>query len=99
MEIDIATNQTFFDWSPLKATVSLDLSKYLIDLDGTNYGVNQSNWWDWFHKNSIQPVGDKYLVNSRHCCSSFFVDKEEVLSESLEVLMAATLRYHQTTFL
>lgn len=75
-EIDIKTNETLFRWSALEAGVSLGLSKVDLASDNAGNGTAQTNPWDWFHMNAIQRIGDKYLVNSRHCWTTFLIDRD-----------------------
>ena len=69
-EIDIATNETLFSWSPL-SHVPINVTHS--SLDGA--GVNASNPFDWFHVNSIQPFEDRYLINGRNAWTTYLVNK------------------------
>jgi hypothetical protein len=74
LEIDIATKDIVFEWSAIEAGVPFNLSKTRPDTGVAGNGTSQSSPWDWFHANSVQSVGDKYLVNSWHCWSTFMLD-------------------------
>lgn len=68
-EVNITTGDVLFMWSPLG---HVPLSESHFPVDGS--GVNSSMPWDWFHMNSIFPVGENYLINSRHLWRTFLVD-------------------------
>lgn len=68
VELDLATNEVVFVWSPL-AHLPVNLTHYPYT------GSNLTAPFDWFHMNSIQKVGDHYLVNSRHLWRTFLVNK------------------------
>lgn len=74
LEIDIATQDIVFEWSAIEAGIPFNLSKTRPVGGMAGNGTSQSSPWDWFHTNSVQSVGDKYLVNSRHCWSTFMLD-------------------------
>ena len=71
-EIDIKTGAILLEWSALKAGIPINETHE--PLSGT--GNNQSNAFDWFHMNSLQPYGDKYFLNSRHLSQSYFLDSK-----------------------
>lgn len=68
VELDLATNEVVFSWSPL-AHLPVNLTHYPYT------GSNLTEPFDWFHMNSIQKVGDHYLINSRHLWQTFLVNK------------------------
>lgn len=70
VEVDPVTNNVLFIWSPL-AHVPLTDSHYPVA--GT--GLNASQPYDYFHMNSIQKHNGGYLINSRHCWATYFVNK------------------------
>ena len=71
-EIDITSGKILLEWSALKAGIPINATHE--PLGGT--GDNQSNAFDWFHMNSLQPYGDKYFLNSRHLSQSYFLDSK-----------------------
>ena len=70
MDIDIKTNQTVFQWSPLAAGIPINST--MQPLSSTGSSLN--NPFDWFHMNSVQQVGTSYLANSRHTWSTYMID-------------------------
>jgi hypothetical protein len=70
-EIDIATSEVIWTWSPLE---HVNLTQSNSPLQGT--GQNASVPYDFFHMNSIQPVGENYLINSRQYWSTFLVNRQ-----------------------
>lgn len=75
-EIDPKTNETVFSWNSLSAGISLDLSKVSIESNNAGNGSSKLAAWDWFHMNSIQRIGDKYLLSSRHTWSIILLDRD-----------------------
>ncbi|OQU96530.1 hypothetical protein CLAIMM_02601 [Cladophialophora immunda] len=69
VEVNITTGEVMWTWSPL-AHVALKGSKF--PLAGT--GHNTSLPWDFFHINAIQPLGENYLINSRHFWTTYLVN-------------------------
>ncbi|KAH8671874.1 ASST-domain-containing protein [Tricladium varicosporioides] len=74
LEIDIPTQKILFRWSPLEAGILVNASH--LGISGISGGGTKANPLDWFHMNSIQSVGDGYLVNSRHTWSTYMLDKK-----------------------
>jgi hypothetical protein len=68
-DVDIKTNKTLFRWSALEAGISITSSKAPPSVQFGN--GNRSTPYDWFHINSVQSVGDGYLVNGRHMWTSY----------------------------
>ncbi|KIV85989.1 hypothetical protein PV11_01634 [Exophiala sideris] len=69
VEVDPRTNATLFVWSPL-AHVPLTDSHYPL----ADRGLNTSAPYDYFHTNAIQKYRNGYLINSRHCWTTYFVN-------------------------
>lgn len=70
-EVNITTGEVLFMWSPLAH----------IPINGAHYplrgqGQNQSVPFDFFHTNSIELVGENYLINSRHLWTTYLVSPE-----------------------
>jgi hypothetical protein len=69
LEYDLKTDEVVFVWSPL--------AHLPVNLTHVPYtGESLASPFDWFHINSIQKVGDHYLINSRHLWKTFFVNKK-----------------------
>lgn len=70
-EIDVATQEVVFQWSPLEH-IPLNASRMPV----RSYMGNGTKAapWDFFHTNSIQAVGeDYYLISSRHTWSVYLI--------------------------
>lgn len=78
-EIDIKTQNSLFSWSAA-AHVPINMTKLPLD-DAGSAAVP----FDFFHINSIQPVGDGYLVNSRHLWTMFLLDSKGQIRWQFEV--------------
>jgi len=72
LELDIKTQDIVFQWSPLAAGIPINST----NLPLLNTGGSVSNPFDWFHLNSVQAVGDGYLVNSRNTWSTYAVNAD-----------------------
>lgn len=70
-EVDISTGEVLFIWSPL---AHVPMNRTHLPLG--DYGQNQSNPFDFFHVNSIQLVGENYLINARNYWSTYLVSPE-----------------------
>ncbi len=68
LEVDIITGKVLFSWSLL---AHLPLNRTLFQLSGA--GTSQSTPFDPFHVNSIQLVGNNYLINVRNIWATFLV--------------------------
>ena len=78
-ELDTSGN-ILFKWSPIEH-VPVSQTKFPIQ----STGKNQSVPFDYFHINSIVNVGtDHYLVNSRHCWTTYLVHKNGSIVWTLE---------------
>lgn len=77
-EIDVKTQEILFSWSvwdhldqiPLKQT------KYPLVVHDETLGTSQASPFDFFHINSVQPLEDGFLVNSRHTWSVYKVSRD-----------------------
>ncbi|OOQ88727.1 hypothetical protein PEBR_11193 [Penicillium brasilianum] len=69
VEIDLATNEPVFVWSPL---AHLDINTTHAEFSGSS----QTAPFDWFHINSIQKWNDHYLINSRHLWRTYLVNRQ-----------------------
>lgn len=72
-ELDIETWDVLFSWKALDH-VSPTMSHQPLAIKALNitYGTKAAPW-DWFHVNSIDFVGDDYLVNGRHTWTTYLV--------------------------
>lgn len=68
-EIDVQTQEVLFSWSALQAGIPISDTQMPLGTAGTF-----ENPFDWFHINSIQDVGDRYLVNSRHLWTVYMIN-------------------------
>jgi hypothetical protein len=76
-EIDLATGKVLFRWRSLDhlAKIPLNQSQYPLEVLNLSLGKSRALPWDYFHINSVQPLPDGYLVNSRHLFSTYKVSK------------------------
>ncbi|KAM0753034.1 hypothetical protein T439DRAFT_188133 [Meredithblackwellia eburnea MCA 4105] len=70
-EMDLATNETLFQWSGLEHGVSVDESYFTIS---DNAGSSEDNPWDYCHINSLEKdnVGN-YLVSMRGPSTLYYI--------------------------
>jgi hypothetical protein len=74
-EIDIKTQRVLFSWSALAHVPITDSQLPLYNpAMNTTFG-SASNPWDYFHVNSVESVGDGYLVNGRHVWTSYMLNR------------------------
>jgi hypothetical protein len=62
-EVDIKTQEVLFEW---KALDHLDLHASHYGFHAAGAGTSKRVPWDWLHINSVQRVGDDYLISGRH---------------------------------
>ncbi|TGO39623.1 hypothetical protein BHYA_0050g00080 [Botrytis hyacinthi] len=72
-EIDIATGDIIFSWSSVASGIPITYSKFIPGVN-SGTGLNSSDPFDWFHINAVSSVGDGYLVNSRHCWATWYLN-------------------------
>ena len=70
VEVDTATNEVLFVWSPLQ---HVPITESRLAMGQT--GKNATDPYDWFHMNSIDYWGDGYLVNSRHTWTTYYISR------------------------
>ena len=70
-EIDIETQNVLFEW---RAIDHLPLKKHNMGWHGAGNATEKVPW-DWFHINSVQLVGENYLVSARHHWSVYLLSK------------------------
>lgn len=75
-DIDIETQEVLFRWRSLDHLdqLPLNLTKYPMTKGNYTPGMTKDTAFDYFHINSIQPLADGYLVNSRHTFSVIKLD-------------------------
>lgn len=79
-EIDIKTQEILFSWSAFRAGIPISDSKLPLGSAG-----DFADPFDFFHINSIQNVGDSYLINSRHMWTSYMIDSKGEIEWQFEV--------------
>jgi len=78
-DVDIKTQKILFSWSAA-AHVPINSTKLQLDGAGTAHSP-----FDFFHINSIQSVGDGYVVNGRHVWTVYKVDSRGEIEWEFEV--------------
>ncbi|KAL9093257.1 MAG: hypothetical protein Q9165_003998 [Trypethelium subeluteriae] len=74
-EVDIKTNRTIFRWSAYEAGIPLTASKAPLGKAAFGNGTLDSPF-DFFHINSVELVGSRHFVNSRHYWTSYLLDSK-----------------------
>ncbi|TGO25706.1 hypothetical protein BPAE_0074g00150 [Botrytis paeoniae] len=82
-EIDIATGDIVFNWSSVASGIPITYSKLR---PGVNFGtsLNSSDPFDWTRINSISSVGDGYLINSRNCWTTWYLNSTGEIQWQIE---------------
>jgi hypothetical protein len=62
-ELDIATGDVLFEWHALDH----------LDMGESHYTCSGSRPCDWMHLNSVQAVGDDYLISARHLFGIYLI--------------------------
>ena len=62
-ELDIATGEVLFEWHALDH----------LELGESHWHCDVAPTCDWMHLNSIQAVGDNYLMSARHLFAVYFI--------------------------
>lgn len=62
-ELDVATEEVLFEWHALD---HLDMRK-------SHWNCNGAGACDWMHLNSVQAVGNNYLISARHLFAIYLV--------------------------
>lgn len=70
-ELDIPTGNILWSWSSL-AHVPITASQVGLR---PKVGTVDTNPWDWFHINSIQRIGNQYLIDSRNTWAMYLVNQ------------------------
>lgn len=84
-EVDIKTNETLFRWSAYESGIPLSATKAVLDnVAGFGNGTLEAPF-DFYHINSVQPVGLDYLVNSRHYWNTYLIDRNGTIKWEINV--------------
>ncbi len=78
-ELDITTGEVLFRWSAYEHRASLPptLSHYPINAQlAAAGGTSPADPWDYFHMNSIDDIGDNFLISSRFYCSAIKLNRQ-----------------------
>ena len=78
LEIEPETQEIIFRWSSVEH-VEISQTKYPLGTSG-----NETTPFDYFHVNSIENVGDSYLINARHTWSTYFVSSNGDIEWTLQ---------------
>ncbi|KAF2485016.1 ASST-domain-containing protein [Neohortaea acidophila] len=70
VELDIETWEVLFKWV---ASEHVPLSESQLHINASAGIGTIASPWDWFHINAGEMVGSDYLINSRHCWSTYYV--------------------------
>ncbi len=73
-ELDIETWDVLFSWAA-SDHVSFSESHQPVTSKLSNATIEAP--WDWFHINFIQLVGEDYLVNARHCWTTYLISGKD----------------------
>ena len=73
-EIDIDTGKVLFEWRALE---HLDLKASRFSFNGPGAGVTERVPWDWLHINSVQRVGNDYLISARHHWALYLISGKD----------------------
>lgn len=79
-EIDIETQDILFEWSALKSGIPISETKLAPKVPGTKAAP-----LDYFHINSVQPVGSGYLINSRNTWTTYLLNSKGDVDWRFEV--------------
>lgn len=91
-EVDIKTNETLFQWSALEAGIPFNLSKATpLGVAGFVGNGTRTSPYDWFHVNSVQAVGDGYLVNGRHMWTTYMLNSSGAIQWEIQVMMLSKI--------
>ncbi|PQE21492.1 Arylsulfotransferase ASST protein [Rutstroemia sp. NJR-2017a BBW] len=82
-EVDIKTNEILFRWSSVESGIPITYTKLALG-EGTAGNGTRDSPFDWFHVNAISSAGDGYLVNSRHCWTTWMLDEAGTIQWKIE---------------
>ena len=72
-EINVETQSVVFEW---RAMDHLDLKTHNMGWQQSG-GASHNAPWDWFHINSVQAVGENYLVSARHHWTIYLISGKD----------------------
>lgn len=73
-EIDVKTQEVVYEW---RALDHLDMHDSRFSFNGPGAGVTERVPWDWLHINSVQRVGDNYLISARHHWALYYINGKD----------------------
>ncbi|KAK3715275.1 hypothetical protein LTR37_007242 [Vermiconidia calcicola] len=73
-EIDIETKEVLFQWRALE---HLDLKASRFGFHGAGAGISKKVPWDWLHINSVQAIGENYLISARHHFAAYLISGKD----------------------
>ena len=79
-ELDPKNGDILFRWSALE---HVPVAETKLKLAGRG-GFNQSVPFDWFHINSVENIGNQFLVNSRHLWTTYLVTAKGEIEWTLQ---------------
>lgn len=82
VEFGLWTGEVLFEWNPLDH-VPLNASRQPIGRPGPDADMDDDPW-DWIHINSVDVVGDDYLINARHTWTVYLVEGSGTIRWNLE---------------
>lgn len=72
-EIDIETQNVLFEW---RAMDHMELKPHNMGWENSG-GATKNVPWDWFHINSVQAVGENFLISARHHWSVYLISGKD----------------------
>jgi len=87
-ELDFTTGEVLFRWSAYEHRASLPptLSHYPISPHlAAAGGTSPADPWDYFHMNSIDDIGDNFLISSRFLWSAILLNRQGAVEWVLNV--------------
>ena len=69
-ELNVTTGEVLFEW---RASDHVPLTASKQPIVSSSGNATKAAPWDWFHVNSIELVGENYLINSRHHWAVYLV--------------------------
>jgi hypothetical protein len=88
-EIDIATNEIVYSWSALEHIQDIPLEQSKQGL-ADDYGT-QEKPWDAYHINSVELMGEGYIISLRHYWSGYYIHNNGTVMWRLSVSICALL--------
>lgn len=73
-EIDVRTQEVLFEW---RALGNLDFAATHYGFHAAGAGTTKKVPWDWVHINSVQRVGEDYLISTRHHFAIYLISGKD----------------------